>query len=376
QCKVLLGSATPSLESYARALRKVYHLVEMKQRINDTLPKITLVPMKEELKKGGSLILSSLLKEKIKERLEKDQQIILLLNRRGFSTQLRCKNCEEILKCPHCDLALRYHRSVSRLICHACGTELSVPKYCPNCKSESGYMNTGFGTERLEDEVRLAFPEARILRMDADTTKRKNSHMKILKSFGDGEADILVGTQMIAKGLDYPKVTLVGVINGDEGIQRTDYRSCEITFDLLMQAGGRSGRAKEVGEVIYQVFDPDHYAIKATTIQDYDYFFNQEMIFRRAGQYPPYTYMISLLLVGRDKEKVEENAIALKDALQGNFKVIGIIQLLKIADLYRYRIILKGKDLKEMRLAIKNVIADGKIDVKGLRIDVNPLVLD
>ena len=376
RCKVILGSATPSLESYARALKNVYHLVKMNERINQNLPNIQIVSIKENIKKNGHYIITDDLKNKIQERLNKHEQTILLLNRRGYVTQLRCKSCQEVVKCPHCDLAMSYHRDVNRLKCHTCGTEIAVPKECPHCHNRTGFTTMGFGTEKLEAEVHALFPNAKVLRMDADTTGRKNAHQKILQAFGSHEADILLGTQMIAKGLDYPHVTLVGVINGDEGLQRTDFRSCEMTFDLLMQASGRSGRAETAGEVVYQVFDPNHYAVQCAARQDYEAFFKSEMKFRHAGQYPPYTYLIALTIQGRKDDVVMKQAMAIKNEIIGDFKTIGIISLLKIQDLYRYRILLKGKDLDSMRQSVAKFLSTTKIDVTGLRIDINPMYLD
>ena len=375
-CKVVLGSATPSLESYARAIKNVYHLIVLNQRINGTRPKVTVVSMKDNLKKGGSFILSEELKQKISERLRQQKQVILLLNRRGYNTQLRCKSCNEVIRCPHCDIAMSWHRDVRMLKCHTCGTEMRLPHRCPKCGSTAGFAAFGYGTQKLEDEVRKAFPTARILRMDADTTSRKDSHEKILSAFGRHEADILLGTQMIAKGLDYPDVTLVGVVNGDEGLNRTDFRSTETTFDLLMQAGGRSGRGDDAGEVVYQVFDPDHYAVQCAVRNDYETFFRYEMRFRHAGQYPPYTYLISLTVAGRDQRQIDRVALALKNEITGNFKTIGVISLLKIQDQVRDRVLLKGKDPDEMREAVRVFLKNTKLDVKGLRIDVNPMVLD
>lgn len=375
-CKVLLGSATPTLDTYARALKNVYHLITMKDRINQSLPKVTIVSMKDSIRNGESYILSEELKHKIHDRLVKKEQVILLLNRRGYNTQLRCRTCGEIVTCPHCDLAMSWHRDVGRLKCHTCGTEMAKPVRCAECGSTAGFITLGYGTERLEQEVQSCFVGVRTLRMDADTTSRKDSHEKILTAFGNHEADILLGTQMIAKGLDYPNVTLVGVINGDEGLKRTDFRSCETTFDLLMQAGGRSGRGSADGEVVYQVYDTDHYAVQCAARQDYDSFFKYEMQFRKAGQYPPYTYMISLTVSGTDQRTVDGLALKLKNEIAGSFKVIGVISLLKIQDRVRDRIILKGKNLDEMRQAVQNFMNHTDADLKGLRIDVNPMVLD
>lgn len=375
-CKVILGSATPSLDSYARALKKVYHLVVLKERINRTMPDVTVVPVKESIRRNGSYILTDVLKEKIRDRLQKREQVILLLNRRGYSAQLRCRSCQEVLKCPHCDLAMSWHHDIRRLKCHTCGTEMHTPSACPACGSKAGFMSYGFGTQRLQEEVQREFPEARILRMDADTTGRKNAHAKILKAFADHQADILLGTQMIAKGLDYPDVTLVGIVNGDEGLSRTDFRSCEVTFDLLMQASGRSGRGEKNGEVVLQVYDPGHYAVQCAARQDYETFFYQEMKFRHAGQYPPYTYLAALTVSSRDQRQTDRLALSLKSSLQGNFQVIGVVSLLKINDRCRSRILLKGKDEEEMRRAIRHFIRETDLDLKGLKIDIDPLYLD
>lgn len=375
-CKVILGSATPSLDSYARALKNVYHLVKMDERINETMPTITLVNVKEAIQQGDSHILTKPLREKIIDRLEKKRQVILLLNRRGYHSLMRCESCQEVIRCPHCDLAMSYHYQDRVLKCHTCGATMKMPLICPSCKQKARFVPFGFGTERLEKELQNAFPSARIIRMDADTTTKKNSHSEILKRFEKKEADILLGTQMIAKGLDFPNVTLVGVINADEGLARMDYRSSEITFDLLMQAAGRSGRGEEEGEVLFQVYDSNHYVVQSAIRQDYDTFFRKEMAFRHEGMYPPYRYFISLVFTGLNESKVNSNALKVKDQLQGNFKVIGVIALLKIKDLYRSRILLKGDNLEEMRQAVRHVLQTCPQETSQMRIDVNPFSLD
>ncbi len=375
-CKVILGSATPSLDSYARALRNVYHLINMKERVNETLPNISIIEMNQAIRNGESFILSNALKEKMNEQLSLNKQIILLLNRRGFHTQLRCKACNDVIRCPHCDLAMSYHRQIKKMKCHTCGTELYVPKICPHCGSREGFTTFGYGTERLEQEVKEMFPSHKVLRMDADTTTRKDSHARILKAFGNHEADILLGTQMIAKGLDFPDVTLVGILNGDEGLNRTDFRSAEMTFDLLMQASGRSGRSQSNGEVLIQVYDQNQFVIQCVKQQDYIRFFENEMRFRKAGQYPPYTYLISIVVSGINQSKVDSTSLQIKNGLSGNFKVIGIVSLLKIKDRYRNRLILKGKNLEEMRHALKELLKDSQLDLNAIKIDVNPMTLD
>lgn len=375
-CKVILGSATPSLDSYARALRNVYHLINMKERVNETLPNISIIEMNQAIRNGESFILSNALKEKMNEQLSLNKQIILLLNRRGFHTQLRCKACNDVIRCPHCDLAMSYHRQIKKMKCHTCGTELYVPKICPHCGSREGFTTFGYGTERLEQEVKEMFPSHKVLRMDADTTTRKDSHARILKAFGNHEADILLGTQMIAKGLDFHDVTLVGILNGDEGLNRTDFRSAEMTFDLLMQASGRSGRSQSNGEVLIQVYDQNQFVIQCVKQQDYIRFFENEMRFRKAGQYPPYTYLISIVVSGINQSKVDSTSLQIKNGLSGNFKVIGIVSLLKIKDRYRNRLILKGKNLEEMRHALKELLKDPQLDLNAIKIDVNPMTLD
>ena len=371
-CKVLLGSATPTLESYARALKNVYHLLTLEHRINDSLPVTEIVSMKNEKQN----ILSDVLKEKIQDRLDKNEQVILLLNRRGYHNILRCKECGEVVKCPHCDLAMSYHYKENVMKCHTCGTMTRIPKVCPSCHSDSGFATFGYGTEKLLEVVQNTFKDARILRMDRDTTSKKDGHEKILKAFGNHEADILLGTQMIAKGLDFAGVTLVGILNGDEGLARTDFRSCEVTFDLLMQASGRSGRANKQGEVVIQVYDESHYAVTCAAKQDYVSFFKNEMKFRHIGNYPPYSYFISLTVYSLSEEKAEETALWLKNALHGNFKVIGVVKLLKIKDQYRSRILLKGKDLDEMRNEIRKLLDTDENRKKNIHIDVNPMVID
>ena len=377
RCKLILGSATPSLESYARALKNVYHLVRLKHRVNNCLPDVTIVPLKDAMRKGQSYIITDTLQEKMEQTLAQGKQAILLLNRRGYHTMLRCNSCKEPLKCRHCDITLSYHHASRTMVCHSCGASVPVPSQCPSCHAAKGFSSYGYGTEKLEQEVRCRFPDARVLRMDADTTSVKNGHEKILNAFGRREADILVGTQMIAKGLDYPDVTLVGILNGDEGLSRTDYRSCEVTFDLLMQAAGRSGRADAKGEVVLQVFDPGHYAVTAAAKQDYDLFFKHEMYYRHAAMQPPYTYLISLTVGSRTEEDCRLIAAKLMEGLDGPFKTIGIIPLPKRRDTYRNRLILKGKDPEVMRRAVRGLFEQmPELSRKDIRIDVNPLTLE
>ncbi|WP_448910945.1 replication restart helicase PriA [Holdemania massiliensis] len=377
-CKVILGSATPSLESYARALKGVYGLTELKERVNRQLPVCTVVDMKNQ-SRSQSGILSDELKQKIAERLDRKEQVILLLNRRGYSPLIKCGQCGETLQCPHCDVALSYHKSINKMKCHLCGSEYPLITVCPKCGSRT-FAAPGYGTQKLEEEVARLFPQARILRMDADTTSRKQAHQTLLEQFGHHEADILVGTQMIAKGLDYPQVTLVGILNADAGTARPDFRSVEMTFDLIMQAAGRSGRSSTPGEVIIQAFDPNHFAVAAGSRQDYSGFFYQEMQYRHLGGYPPYTYLIALTFSDSHPERPKQSAQWFAQALRQTdaFKVLGPSDLFKLQDRYRSRLVLKSKNLDQMKAVLSQVLEEYRSQraQAHLSIDVNPLILD
>lgn len=375
--KVILGSATPSLESYARALKNVYHLIHLKSRVFGDLAKTQIVDMSQEIRKGND-ILSSVLKEKLYQVLKKKQQAILLLNRRGYTPILRCSQCGHVMKCPHCDVALSYHKDDHRLKCHICGESYPADPICPTC-GQKQWRFLGVGTQRLQEEVERLFPNAKVLRLDADTSSRKGAHEKILSAFERHEADILVGTQMISKGLDYPNVTLVGVLQADALLSRSDYRCVEMTFDLLVQASGRSGRGIQDGEVILQAYDASHYGIQTAAKQDYLSFFHQEMHYRHLGQYPPYTYFISLVLSMKDKMEAYKQAHEIKDwFVQQNLQVLGPSELLKRQDLERYRILLRGKDLEYMKQLVHVWKKEQQKQKKRLlvSIDVNPLYLD
>lgn len=373
-CKVVLGSATPSLESYARALKGVYHLVRLEQRIATTLPRVSLVPLKEAMEHNESYIITLQLYRMMEEAFKNNKQVILMLNRRGYYSVLHCNTCNEVIKCPNCDLAMSYHAIDGMMMCHTCGTKMKVPTHCPSCHQPASFMTSGFGTERLQKEVEHYFPHARVLRMDADTTTRKNAKARMIQAFANKEYDVLLGTQMIAKGLDFPNVSLVGVINGDEGLSRVDFRSCEETFDLLMQAAGRSGRANSKGDVVFQVFDVNHYAVVDAAKQDYDAFFEKEMQFRHAGMYPPYTFFIAITVSGDDKTKVFQDTLYIKNRLLGNYDVLGVIELLRIKNKERARLLLKGQNLNEMRNDVASLLdMDPYLKDKHIKVDVNPL---
>ena len=370
--KLLLASATPSFESYARALKNVYELVTLPNRYNAKLPNIEIVDMHDE----KNYLLSDELKERLIDTLQQKKQAIILLNRRGYSYNLRCKQCHEILMCNHCDMTLSYHADIKAMMCHSCGRTYRIPKVCPKCHSDKGFEHLGFGTQKVEEILKQALPQAKILRMDRDTTRNKNSHQIILDAFANKQADILLGTQMIAKGLDFANVTLVGIINADDGLKRSDYRSVETTFELLVQASGRSGRANE-GTVIMQVFDKDHYVIQNAINHDYVNFFYHEMQYRHLANYPPYSYLIAIYAYSYNDERAHNTIDLISTNLNDEFKVLGPTKLLKIKDEFRYRLIIKGKNKALMIKEVNRIITDIKErkDMANIKIDVDPMYL-
>lgn len=377
-CKVILGSATPTLESYARAIRNVYELVELKNRIHQNLPTSHLIDMQAQIRRGN-YILSEPLEKAIRNRLNNHQQCILLLNRRGYTTIMKCRKCGKVIQCPHCDIAMSYHKDENKLMCHTCGTEMSAEMDCPGCGSRN-WIHQGLGTQRLYETIQDKFPEARILRMDADTTRKKNGHQEILEAFERGEADILLGTQMIAKGLDYPNVTLVGIFNADALLGRTDYRSVEVTFDLIVQASGRSGRGHSAGEVFVQAYDCHHYGIRLAVRQDYVSFFKNEMEYRHIGDYPPYKYMIAICFSSRDQNRAQRLAWDAGEQFRKDesIRTLGPSQLGRILDEYRYRVVLKGANRDQMIETVWKWYEGLQISRQQIkvRIDVDPYVLD
>lgn len=372
---VILGSATPSLETYARSIKGLYTLVELKHRVNtNNLPLVEIVDMSKEKHRGS--IFSSRLITEVNKRLEKHEQIILLLNRRGYSSFITCSNCGYTAKCPHCDITLTYHKTSNTLRCHYCGYADKMNDICPSC-GERAIKTLGTGTEKVEEEIKKVF-NARVVRMDLDTTSRKGSHEKIITAFKNHEYDILLGTQMIAKGLDFSNVTLVGVINADTSLMIPNYRSNEYTFQLLMQTAGRSGRGEKNGSVIIQTFNPEHYAITLASKHDYIDFFKQEMEVRRKLSYPPYYYLIYIKVIGKDYNKisVESNKIAsiLTRELK-NSKILGptTCSVFKLNGLFRFGIIIKYKKEEKMEEVLQSLVNHykGNQTVK-VDIDVNP----
>jgi len=312
---LLLSSATPSVLSFAKARRGDYMLLEMPNRVqNRPLPTVNIVDMREEMQRGNRSIFSGLLYQKLKDCLAKGQQAVLFLNRRGYSSFVSCRSCGHVMKCPQCDISLTFHQGGGdgRMHCHYCGYHAPPPPECPECGS--AYIRYfGVGTQRVEEEVKKFFPEAGVIRMDLDTTSTRDAHEKLLGRFRRGEAQVLVGTQMIAKGLDFPHVTLVGVVAADMTLNLPDYRSHERTFQLLTQVAGRAGRGQEKGEVVIQTYKPEAFAIQAAASQDFRSFFETEFHRRRAGLYPPFTMLCRLLVEGDNEKEAQALASQLHD---------------------------------------------------------------
>lgn len=376
---LVLASATPSLESKARADKHVYTLLTLNKRVGKSiLPEITIVNMEEEMKKRN-MIFSDLLSKKINEKLNNQEQIILLLNRRGFSTYITCSNCGYTYKCPSCDITLTYHKTSNNLTCHYCGYKTKKEDRCPKCGEESlNYY--GLGTEKLEENIKLKFPSARVLRMDQDTTRTKGAHEKIIEKFKNHEYDILLGTQMISKGLDFPLVTLVGIINADSSLNIPNFRSSENTFSLLCQVAGRSGRSDKNGEVIIQTFNPDNYVINCVKENNYNKFYLYEMNFRKKLKYPPYFYLVSLKVIGTNYDTTIENSKKVKKYLDNNlsneFLILGptMANVFKYNNEYRMQIIIKYKkedNLLKVLKELDNIFIMNK-DTR-LEIDFDPL---
>mgnify|MGYP004499237573 CR=1 FL=1 len=347
---LVMGSATPSLEAYTNAVNGEYRLVKLNARFEDRpLPEVSVVDLREELKNGNRSILSRSLQTAIEKRLERGEQSVLFLNRRGYAGFVSCRSCGEALKCPHCDVALTEHNN-GRLVCHYCGYEQPRVEKCPVCGSP--YIG-GFkaGTQQIEQVVRKTFPKARVLRMDYDTTRTKGSYEKILSSFTEHKADILVGTQMIVKGHDFPDVTLVGAVAADLSLNAADYRCAERTFQLLTQAVGRSGRGKKAGEAIIQSYHPDHYSIQAAARQDYEAFYQEEMAYRMLMDYPPAAHMLSVLASGENEALLTQGMDYLakfieRISVRYKIHVIGpaYASVGKVNDIYRKVLYLKHHD--------------------------------
>lgn len=358
---VVLGSATPSLESFARAKSGAYTLLRLDHRVDDRpLPECEVVDLRTELKEGNTSILSRRLQELMEDRLAKHQQTMLFVNRRGLMGFVSCRSCGHVIKCPHCDVALSLHNN-GRLYCHYCGYSEPMPRTCPECGSK--YIG-GFraGTQKFEAVVKERFPEARVLRMDADTTRGKNGHRQILDAFANHDADILIGTQMIVKGHDFEHVTLVGTLAADMSLNSGGFRGAERTFQLLTQAAGRAGRGDEGGRVVIQTYQPQHYSIQYAAAQDYDGFYEQEIAFRRLMEYPPAAHMLRIQIMSENGRACDDEAERIADLLQKHFPEIRIsgphdAVIARVADVYRKAIYLKDP-VYDRLVAAKDVVAD------------------
>ena len=374
-CPLILGSATPSIESYTRAKNNIYELLKLEKRVNNTLPSVKLIDMKDEIRKGNNLF-SEELHDSIINCLEKNEQVILLLNRRGYSTVITCHNCGNTIKCPNCDIPLTYHKTTNKLNCHYCDYTTYKPNKCPNCNSIN-MQDLGMGTEKLEEEVKKIF-NARVVRMDVDTTSKKGSHERIINDFKNKKYDILIGTQMIAKGLDFEDVTLVGVINGDASLNIPDYRSSERTFSLLNQVAGRSGRSKKEGKVIIQGFNIDHYSIVTSSNNDYIGFYNEEMRIRKLLKYPPYYNLTLIKISSKDYNECVKESKKIHSYLSRNIKDVIILgpsncNMPKINNIYYVQIILKYKNTNLIIDSLKFIINQYKKNKKvNVDIDINP----
>lgn len=376
-CPVILGSATPSLEAMARSQKGTYEYLSLPNRVNGKkLPLVRIIDMNEEIKKSCGHFSRNLVTS-INDKLEKDEQVILLLNRRGYASFVTCKNCGYTFKCPNCDISLTYHKSSNTMRCHYCGYGTKVYDTCPGCHEKS-ISDLGVGTQKIEEELGKIFPDARILRMDFDTTSRKGAHEKMISDFKNHEYDILLGTQIVAKGLDFANVTLVGVINADTSLNIPDFRSSENTFSLLSQVAGRSGRSEKSGEVIIQTFNPDHYAISYTKTHDYIGFYNKEMTIRKMLKYPPFYYLCYIRISGKDMEYVSNESNKIKRALVRNLLNTNILgptpaTIFRINNFFRYGIILKYKNEDKLEEILEKVLEHykGNSRVK-IDIDFNP----
>ncbi len=376
---LVLGSATPSLESYWKAIKNEYKLLELPWRVTgEKMPKVKILDMRKELKAGNRTMFSSLLISRLTETLNKGNKALLFLNRRGHSTCVLCRGCGLVMRCPSCDISLTFHSQQPKLICHYCSYLIKVPQVCPACSSH--YIKYfGTGTQKVEEEISKLFPATGIWRLDVDTASRKDAHVKILQSFQKKGPGILIGTQMIAKGLDIADIALVGVIIADTGLTLPDFRAGEKTFQLLTQVAGRAGRGKFPGEVIVQTYAPEHYSILAAQKHDFKGFFAQEIAIRKELSYPPHSYMLRLLLTSKDENILSEASRKLAEVTKNNLQVECLgpapCSFAKIKDNYRRHLVLKGNNREDLRLVARQGIEFIKKNYRHLTIipDVDPL---
>ena len=382
---VVLGSATPSLEAYYRAQNGEYHLFELKRRLTGgTLPAVEMADLREELRNGNRSIFSLRLQELMEEKLSRGEQAMLFINRRGLAGFISCRSCGHVFKCPHCDVSMSEHRG-GRLVCHYCGHEEIRPKVCPKCGSK--YVSSfRAGTQQIEDEVKKFWPKARVLRMDADTTRTKGSYDRILSAFSNREADVLVGTQMIVKGHDFPDVTLVGILAADMSLYASDFRAGERTFQLLTQAAGRAGRGEKPGNVVIQSYQPEHYSIQTAAKQDYKAFYEEEIAYRDLLRYPPISHMMCVQIQSRSEEEGMEYASRFR-AIMEQQKAKGAVfigpalaPIARINDVYRMAIYVKHDSMDILVLLkdalehyVKELEAMGRLRYITLQFDFDPM---
>ena len=386
---VVLGSATPSLDSYYQAQNGDFELLELTQRVQEKpLPSCEVIDLREELKNGNRSILSERLQELMEDRLAKKQQMMLFINRRGVAGFMSCRACGYVVKCPHCDVSLSQHNN-GKMVCHYCGYEEPEPKVCPSCGSKyiSGFKA---GTQKIEEMVSKRFPQARVLRMDFDTTRTKDSYEQILQAFANQEADILIGTQMIVKGHDFPNVTLVGVLAADLSLHISDFHAAERTFQLLTQAAGRAGRGDEPGNVVIQTYNPEHYAVLTAKEQDYESFYEQEIMYRKLGFYPPVWNLLLVMCTSENEKQLEVASEKIAKRLRVHIDTEGVLQrkaiqlvgpadatIAKVNDIYRKVIYIKTKDYQDLVLLkdrLEHYMKDNRdFGQVSVQFDFNPM---
>ncbi|SJZ96103.1 replication restart DNA helicase PriA [Pilibacter termitis] len=378
-CPVVLGSATPSLESRARAYKNVYELLLLTQRaVNGAqLPNVEVVDFREEFGQSGTNIYTKRLLERISEVTSKGEQAVLLLNRRGFSSFMLCRDCGFVLKCPNCDISLTLHMDTKTMRCHYCGHEEGIPNSCGNCNSKR-IRYYGTGTQKAEQELLEHLPHLRILRMDVDTTRKKGAHEKLLERFGNKEADVLLGTQMIAKGLDFENVTLVGVLNADTGLNLPDFRASERTFQLLTQVAGRAGRGQKQGEVLIQTYNPTHYAIEYAKKQDYEDFYRKEMGLRHLAGYPPFYFTVQITASHKEEnlasKAMYEIFLRIKQSLSDTATVLGPSpkSIARVNNQYFYQLLIKYKKEERLEIVLKEILEEMQQEsLRGLTISID-----
>ena len=381
-CKVVLGSATPTIETYYRALIGELDLLELNSRVDGKdMPPMKVVDMRNELRSGNISLFSRELFKEMQEKLSKKEQIILFLNRRGFSTFVSCRSCGYVFKCEECDISMTYHRS-GLLVCHYCGKTKRAPQKCPKCDSK--YVKFfGAGTQRVEEEVKKYFKDARVLRMDVDTTRSKDAYENIYNTFKDGKADILIGTQMISKGLDFKNVTLVGVLAADMSINIPDYRAAERTFQIITQVAGRAGRGEKQGEVIIQTYTPEHYSLEYAVNYDYEGFYEKEFTVRALMKYPPFGKILLINGISKKEDLLKNFMHKISNVIKPlvekeiDVDILGPIPCLvaKVKENYRWQIVIKGEFESEFAKKIKELLYDENKNVYNdirISMDINP----